>query len=212
LCSLGCVNKELSACVRQFWAEGEASSPGGQASLLRVDDQGPGVAAATYRFDWQAHRPRMQFEVKLVTGETELCQYASLQMRAGQADCSSCGQDRGSHPYIFDGRRGLGSDFALCRSCFKSAERSGSPPHSRAARFRLAPCNKLIDLYLTPLPRSIVTDAVARQRALAPKSPFIFEHTEPHACVRRVAAFALARHTPRELHEHWRDKGLDGWA
>lgn len=210
LCSLGCVCKGLGDRVRQFWLDAEAA-PGMQQRYLRVDEKARGeMTVREVRFldeddisfdggssDEEAIRPS---KVNLFPRESRV--------HSRTATCDSCGRPHHgpltfTFPYPFDGDY----KFSLCRWCFEDAECGRAPHHSRAERFRIAPCNDLIRLYLTQLPLCMVRNPVAKLRPRTERCRPIFALDQPHASVRRVAAISLAEHTPKELHEHWRREG-----
>jgi len=205
VCELGCVNRELSRCVREFWQAG--ADPGSQRRLLLVADGAEaesdgraegGVVGASPGWPRDEHPTRERAQMF--------------------TPCSHCGatywetreRDDYTYSYPFDdaesrGRGKEGEPLALCRRCYRDVVHDRAPPHSRAAHYRLEGWGRLVKLYGCDLPRSILRDAVPSVRPLRPSTSPVFEHSTPHACVRRAANYALLFTTPRELQARWRE-------
>lgn len=220
LLTLGCVNKDLSLRVREFWAQAEKASPPGtyQARFFSNDESGEVFHSASYAH-WRLNGTDKQL-LAYGTGTSKTLDASRrppiLQPPEGVYYCCCCertgrepGSSRVAYEFIFDAAGG--QPLELCADCFCSAQSDRPPAHSRAARFRLAPCNELMELYQTPLPLSIVESAAVDMRLIEGATVVLAAGPDvPLACVRRVAAYALMKRTPRALQEHWKREKAAG--
>jgi len=209
VCELGCVNRELSRCVREFWQAD--LEPGSRRRLLLVADGAEAESDGRAEGGVVGASPGWPRD-KYTTREYAQRYLSCLCCGVNFHDSRRPGYEIYTFPYPFDDAdsRGRNERLVLCRDCYSRAGTIPAPPHSRAAHCRLVAWDRLVDLYGCDLPRSILFDAVPRMRPVRPKSSHVFCHSTPHACVRRVANYVLLTKTPRELQAHWTEMAGGG--